>query len=208
MKNDSFTLLWKQYEPFIQAAVELFHPFAEAAVHDLRKGKIVAIYHNISQRKIGDPSPLKELQVKIEDFPDFFPPYYKENWDGRPLKCTSITMRDQKGRPIGLICINIDVSFFQDGAHLLEAFLKTKRGASNPIEIHSAGCEEHVLSAIEHYVKEKGVSLNHLTRDHKKELVCQLYKKGIFNFKNAVPFVAKKLKTSRASIYNYIKQSS
>lgn len=205
MKKDPFDTLLKHYEPVIQAIVELFHPFAEAAVHDLRKGKIVSLYHNISQRKIGDPSPLKELQVKIEDFPDYFTPYYKENWDGRPLKCTSITMRNEKGEPIGLICINIDVSFFRDGAQVLEAFLKTKREASNPVEIFSAGCEEHVLKVIQQYIEEKNLSLNHLSRDQKKELVWQLYKKGVFNFKNAIPLVAKKLKTSRASIYNYIK---
>ncbi len=206
MPKNQFTALWKQYEPFIQAIVELFHPFAEAAVHDLEKGKIVAIYHNISQRKIGDPSPLKELQVNIQDFPDFFSPYYKENWDGRPLKCTSVTMRNQAGKPIGLICINVDVSFFRDGAQLLDAFLKTKVEASNPVEIFSAGGEEQVLKVLKQCLEEKNLSLVHLNRDQKKELVWQLYQKGVFNFKNAIPLVAKKLKTSRGSIYNYIKQ--
>jgi predicted transcriptional regulator YheO len=206
MKNNEFTVLWKQYEPFIQAIVELFHPFAEAAVHDLQKGKIVALYHNISQRKIGDPSPLRELQVNIQDFPDFFFPYNKENWDGRPLKCTSVTMRNKKGEPIGLICINVDVSFFRDGAEILEAFLKIKRDASNPVEIFSAGCEEHVMKVIGQYIEEKNLSLSHLNRDQKRELVWQLYNKGVFNFKNAIPYVAKKLKTSRGSIYNYIKE--
>lgn len=205
MPNKEFAILWKQYEPMIQAVVDLFHPLAEAAVHDLEAGRIVAIYHNISQRKVGDPSPLKELQVNSKDFPDYFSPYYKDNWDGRPLKCTSITMRNKKGEPIGLICINIDVSFFREGAQLLEAFLKTKREASNPVEIFSSGCEEHVLKVIQQYIEEKNLSLSHLNRDQKRDLVWQLYKKGVFNFKNAIPFVAKKLKTSRGSIYNYIR---
>lgn len=206
MQTAQFIALWKQYEPLIQAIVELFHPFVEAAVHDLEQGKLVAIYHNISQRKVGDPSPLKELKVDTKDFPAYFTPYYKQNWDGRPLKCTSITMRNKTGDPVGLICLNIDTSFFQDGYNLLENFLKTKSEAENPIEIFGSQCEEQAISVIQQYLDEKHLSLNHLNRDQKKDLVQQLYRKGIFNFKNAAPFIAKKLNTSRASVYNYIKQ--
>lgn len=206
MQSAQFTALWKQYEPLIQAIVELFHPFVEAAVHDLEQGKIVAIYHNISQRKVGDPSPLKELKVDTKDFPAYFTPYYKQNWDGRPLKCTSITMRTKTGNPVGLICLNIDTSFFQDGYNLLENFLKTKSEADNPIEIFGSQCEEQAISVIQQYLDERHLSLNHLNRDQKKDLVQQLYRKGIFNFKNATTFIAKKLNTSRASVYNYIKQ--
>ncbi len=206
MGSTQFEILWKQYEPLIQAVVELFHPFVEAAVHDLEQGKLVAIYHNISQRTIGEPSPLSELKVNIKDFPSYFTPYYKQNWDGRPLKCTSITMRNKQGRPIGLICLNIDTSFFQDGYRLLDAFLKIKGGAENPIEIFGSQCEEQATGVIQQYLDEKHLSLGHLNRDQKKELVQQLYRKGIFNFKNAAPFIAQKLNTSRASVYNYIKQ--
>lgn len=206
MQNTEFATLWKQHEPLVQAIVELFHPFVEAAVHDLEQGKLVAIYHNISQRKIGEPSPLNELKVNTKDFPAYFTPYYKQNWDGRPLKCTSITMRNKKGDPIGLICLNIDTSFFQDGYRLLEAFLKTKSEAENPIEIFGSQCEEQADGVIQRYLDEMHLSLTHLTRDQKKELVQRLYRKGIFNFKNAAPFIAKKLNTSRASVYNYIKQ--
>lgn len=206
MKKREFLSLLKQYEPFIQSIVELFHPFLEAAVHDLEEGKLVAIYHNISQRKIGEPSPLKELKVNTKDFPDYFVPYYKKNWDGRPLKCTSITMRNKNGTPIGLICLNMDTSFFQDGVEILNSFLKTKAEAENPVEIFGSRCEEQALPLIQQYLDENHLSLKRLNRDQKKELVQRLYKKGIFNFKNAAPFIAEKLNSSRASIYNYIKQ--
>lgn len=206
MASDEFSSLWKQYEPLIQGVVDLFHPFVEAAVHDLEKGKLVAIYHNISRRKVGDASPLKELGVDAKDFPDQFPPYYKENWDGHPLKCTSITLRDKKGKAIGLICINVDVSFFKEGQRLLETFLGIKEEAKNPIEIFGPQFEVQANAMIKQHLDEKHLSLRHLDRDQKKELVQDLYRKGVFNFKNAVPFIAKKLGTSRASIYNHIKQ--
>ncbi len=201
-----FSEVWKQYKPLIEAMVELFHPFVEAAVHDLEQGKVVAIYHNISHRKIGEPSPLHELKVSVKDFPDYFAPYYKQNWNGRTLKCTSITLRNKKGVPVGLICINMDVSFFQEGSRLIAAFLKIKDEAANPIEIFGVPVDSQTDTLIQEYLDKKSLSLNHLNREQKKELTQELYKKGVFNFKNAAPFVAKKLSTSRASIYNYIKQ--
>src|SRR5208337_4954846 len=147
---------------------------------------------------------LKELKVNVKDFPDYFSPYYKQNWDGRPLKCTSITLRNKRGDPVGLICLNVDTSFFQEGCRVLEAFLKIKGDAENPIEIFGSECEEQATHVIQQYLDEKVLSINHLSREQKKELVQQLYRKGIFNFKNAASYVAQKLKSSRATIYNYI----
>lgn len=196
---------WKQFEPLIQAIVELFHPFVEAAVHDLKSGKLMAIYHNISQRKVGDPSPLQELKVNTQDFPDYFSPYYKKNWDGRTLKCTSITLRDEKGKPGFLICFNVDASLMLDTHQLLGQFLQIKDEAENPIEIFGSQCEEQATAIIQKYLAAKNLSLAHLNRDQKRDLVQHLYEKGIFNFKNAAPFVALHLNISRASVYNYIK---
>ncbi|MBS0652091.1 MAG: PAS domain-containing protein [Verrucomicrobia bacterium] len=206
MAKSDFTALWKQYEPMIKAIVELFHPFAEAAVHDLEKGRIVALYHNLSQRNVGDRSPLHELKVETKDFPDYFEPYYKENRDGRPLKCTSITLRNSKGKAIGLICINVDVSAFQETRQALERFLKTPEKARNPVELYGGQCEEQVTAIIQGYLDDNRLKLNFLDRERKKQIVQHLFQKGIFNYKNAVPFIAKKLKISRASIYNYIKE--
>lgn len=146
--------MWKEYEPFIQAIVELFHPLVEVAVHDLEQGKIVALYHNLSQRKVGDPSPLKELNVQTEDFPPYFTPYYKQNYDGRELKCTSITLR-KKGKPVALICINMDVNFFQEGRRFIESFLKTKQEADHPIDLYGSELEEQTMAIIHQYLQEK-----------------------------------------------------
>lgn len=204
--SHEFTQLWKQYEPFIKGIIELFHPFVEIAVHDLKKGEIVAIYHNISRREVGNPSPLKELKVETEEFPDYFTPYYKQNWDGRPLKCTSITMRDHLSKAVGLICINIDVSFFHQGFDLMKTFLEVKEGSLNPVESYGSPPEEQIETFIREFLEEKHLSEKHLNRAQKKALVQHLYQKGVFNFKNAVPILAKQLSITRASIYNYIKE--
>lgn len=198
--------LLKPYQNFIAAIVALFDPFIEVAIHDLQNGTLVAIYNSLSKRKIGEKSPLKELKVKVEEFPDVFPPYNRRNWDGRELKCTSITLRDEKGKPVILICLNVDTSLLVKTKDILEAFLKIKPKSVNPIEAHGEGYEQQISSLTEHFLNERQMSKSSLDRNTKKELIEFLYRKGVFHFKNSVPFIAKSLQLSRASIYNYIKE--
>jgi len=198
--------LLKPYQNFINAIVTLFDPYVEVAVHDLKSGTLAAIYNSFSKRKIGEKSPLKELKVNIEEFPNVFPPYNRQNWDGKELKCTSITLRDEKGNPVVLICLNLDTSLLVHTKDILEAFLKIKTNSVNPIEAYGEGYEEQINSLIEHFLKERQISKNSLDRNSKKELIEFLYRKGVFHFKNSVPFIAKSLQLSRASIYNYIKE--
>lgn len=195
----------KKQLPFIQAIVELFHPLVEGALHDLESGKIVALFNNISKRQVGDASPLKELNVSTDSFPDYFPPYYKTNWDGRRLKCTSITVRDDNKAPIGLICFNFDSSLFEQSIHTFSMLLQLGAKGENPIELFGENWQEQIQLQIALYLKEQGLSQSTLTRSQKKSLVQHLYQKGIFNFKNAAPFLADLLGISRASLYNYIK---
>ena len=192
--------------PFVESVTELFYPFAEVALHDLKKGKILALYNNLSGRNVGDLSPLKELQVNIENFPDRFPPYLKENWDGRKLKCVSITVRDKNRQPVGLVCINVDIAFFEQTRRLVDIFLEVSEASKNPIEQSLENGEQQITLLIQNFLKQKNTSLLHITRVQKKDLVHYLYHKGVFNLKNASNLVAQSLKLSRASIYNYLKE--
>lgn len=190
----------------VQGMVELFYPFVEGAIHDLKSGTIAAIFNNLSQRKVGDPTPLKELNVKTEQFPDYFPPYYKTNWDGKRLKCISFTVRDSNGTAIGLVCFNLDISLFQDLESKFSALLQLTQPSENPIDLFGDNWQDQVHAHIEHFLKDHKLTLGRLSRINKKELIVSLYNKGIFNFKNAAPFVADILKISRASLYNYMKE--
>jgi predicted transcriptional regulator YheO len=204
--RNPYKMFWK-YESLIEAIVELFHPFVEAAVHDLKNGKIVKIYNNLSRRKEGDPSPLQELKVRTDEFPDYFPAYYKDNWDGRKLKCTSITLRGEDGSPVGLICFNFDTTAFRGIQEQLEALLRIRQeNSKNPIETFGEDWQAQVSNSIQEYLIDHKLSLGHLSREEKRSLVKHLYHKGIFNFKNAPAVIAQKLNISRASIYNYLEQ--
>lgn len=195
----------KKLLPIVEGVVALFDPFVEAAVHDLQTGKIAALYNNISKRKIGDPSPLQELHMPVEKFPDVFEPYYKTNWDGRKLKCNSITIRDEKGKPIALICFNFDTTVFQDIELNLKTLLDVKKAADNPIELFTDDWQEKIDTFITAYVSQNKLLLHSLTKEQKQKLIQELVRHGVFNYKNAANYIAGQLRISRASVYNYMK---
>lgn len=190
--------------PFIQAVVELFHPFVEGALHDLNTGVVAALFNNMSGRKVGEATPFKELNIPTDHFPDHFPPYYKTSSDGRKWKCISITVRDEKDQPVGLICLNLDVTLFQGLESQLSALLHLNEVRDNPIEMFKNHWQEEIHSQIDQFLKEQKLTLNRLNRTQKKELVGYLYQKGVFYIKNAAPFVADLLGISRATVYNYM----
>ncbi len=195
----------KKHLSFVQGIVDLFLPFVEGAIHDLKSGTLVALFNNISQRQIGEATPLKELNIKTDRFPDCFPPYYKTNWDGRKLKCISMTIRNAKKIPVGLICFNLDVSLFQDIENKFSTLLQLKEDAENPIELFGENWQDQIHLQIDRYLIEHRQVIHRLTRNQKKDLIKHLYVKGVFNFKNAAPFIADILRISRASVYNYMK---
>jgi len=193
------------YVPMIEGSVALFAPFLEIAIHDIETGKIIAIYNNISNRKVGDPSPLAELKTPVEKFPNVFDPYYETNWNGHKIKCTSVTIRDENEKPILIICFNFDTAVFQDMQMNLKTFLEVKENADNPVELFNEDWQGKIDTFIEDYLSKNKLILNHLTRGQKQLLAQELSKHGVFFYKNAPQYVAKKLHLSRATIYNYLK---
>lgn len=195
------------YLPMVEGVVKLLHPYAEGAIHDLTEGKIVALFNNISKRKIGDPSVVTELGVDIKDFPDVFDPYHKTNWDGRTLKCTSITVRDEHGTPVGLVCINFDTTVFEEMNSQLGAFLTLQNAASlNPVEQFAVDWKRQVNECINAYAIEHNVALSVLSKEEKSRLIKQMYNHGLFNYRDAASYIAKALGVSRTTIYNYLKE--
>lgn len=192
----------------LEATIKLLHPYAEGALHDLKTGKIVALYNNISRRNIGDPSVVTELGLDIQNFPDIFEPYYKTNWDGKKLKCTSVTVRDQSGIPVGLVCINFDTTAFEDMSHQLGAFLNPKTGSTlNPVEQFTENWRQQVAAFIAEYAAKNNLAPSALAKAEKSELVGQLYDHGYFNYRDAAADIARALKVSRTTVYNYLKDA-
>lgn len=192
----------KEHFSVAEAITLLLHPHAEVVIHDLKTGKIAAIYNNFSKRKVGDESLIEDLPDSAE-LPDVFPVYTKMNWNGRTIKCSTATLRDKNKKPVGLMCMNLDVSMWEEFRHLLDQWL----GASSaqPEVLFKDDWRERINLYVSDYLKEEGIALRSLSKEGKQDLIKALHREGAFKAKNAAAYVADVLDLSRATIYNYLK---
>jgi predicted transcriptional regulator YheO len=192
------------YFSVAQAINILLHPYGEIVIHDLKTGQVAAIYNNFSKRKVGDESLIEDLE-DYEELPDVFPIYSKMNWDGRKMKSSTATLRDKKGKPIGLLCINLDISKWEEVHHFLGEWLGNVGYQNQSDVLFKDDWREKINAYVSEYLKREGASLKALSKEKKRELIKALHQEGAFKAKNAASYMADVLDLSRATIYNYLR---
>ncbi len=193
------------FKPIAEAISLLLAPHGEVVIHNLKTGKIAAIFNNFSKRKVGDDSLLDEMG-DISQAEDVFPPYFKDNWDGRKTKSVSVVLRGDHDKPIGLLCINLDISKWEQMHHFIRDFIESK--VEKPEVLFKNDWREKINIYVLNYLKERGLRFESLDRGEKQKLLLALQKEGAFETKNAASYVAQVLQISRATVYNYLKEKS
>jgi D-arginine utilization repressor len=185
----------------------LLYPNAEVVIHDLNTGLISAIFNNLSKREVGDESLIEEID-DCAQLPDLFPLYFKTNWDGRKMKSISMTLKDEHGKPATLLCINLDLSKWEEMHQWLLDFIQPFNHEEKPDLLFKDDWREKINVYVSDYLKNEGITLKSLTKDKKRELIHALYDEGAFQAKNAAVYIAEVLDISRATIYNYLRSKS
>lgn len=197
----------KKSIPIAEAFTRLLHPFAEVVIHDLEMGKIAAIYNPFSQRSVGNDSFLNHADFTSESSKNVIGPYEKLNYDGRKIKSISIVLRgDTSNNVIGFLCVNMDISVFNNYKNTLDIFLSNNEKITPNTKqiLFKDDLYEQINIFVQSYCKKKFLSIETLSKKDKQNLILNLIKEGAFNGRNATNYIAKILNTSRATIYNYI----
>jgi predicted transcriptional regulator YheO len=189
--------------PIAEAVSKLFYPHVEIVIHSLTTQKIVGIYNPFSKRKIGDES-LLEQDHDFNAGADVLGPYPKMNWNGKALKSVTAVLRDDHGRAEFLMCMNFDVTIFDQLKNVLSAFTETKL-ESQPQALFKDDWREKINLYIDQHLRERNTCLQALSKKEQQELVQHLHSKGAFQGKNAAEYLGQILGLSRATIYNYLR---
>lgn len=195
---------WDQYNVIAQGIAVLLHPFAEVVVHDLEKQQIAILINNFSKRKIGSPTLLEYMEFTPGQW--VIGPYEKINWDGRKLKSISIVLRNSKGKPEAIMCINLDVSAALDIQQRLEWFLQPNGMIDQPQDLFKDDWHEQINQFVNNWLAEKKTTIAALNRIEKRNLVELLYKQGAFRGKQAANYVARVLGLGNSTVYKYLKE--
>lgn len=191
-----------RFIPAAKAIAGLLYPHAEVVLHDIKTNTIAALFNGFSKRKAGENSLLEGEDAS--GYPDFFEPYYKVNWDGRKLKSTTAVIRDDSGEPVGLLCINLDISRIEGMKKLIEEF--TGGALASAADLFKDDWREKINAYVHDFAKTMETDLSSLSKEQKKQVVSLLQKEGAFRAKRAAEYVADVLGISRATVYKYLSE--
>jgi len=200
-------------ETVVEGIAEAFGTNCEVVLHsleDLAHACIKIENGYVTGRKVG--SPLTDFAMEIlekadSSTSDVIGSYYGRTDDGRPLKSVTMLIRSTSEKPIGFVCINIDLS-----VPLLD-FLKefspvgAEFPSENAVERYPSTVNDLVSRTVEAVMT--GVSSRREVSPSEKNrvIVEELCKRGMFNVKGAIDMVAKQMGISRYTVYNYIRDA-
>jgi len=216
------------FTSYIQLVDFLGHCFdenTEVVLYDFKdiNHSIIKIHNgHISGRGVGDPLTsfaMSKLKDKGKEGPPYYVNYLSMSKNGTPLRSNSFFILDKQGNPRGMLCINTDVTKYQQAAELLQklAFIpsiKSKEkenninGGSNNLNTNIEALHSSARDMIDEIIfdvtKSREISVERLTADEKMEIVRRLNEEKFFLIKGAVSEVAAILNVSIATVYRYL----
>lgn len=184
--------------PHCEVVIHSFESFEQSVV------KIVNGHH--TGRQVG--SPITDMGLKVlavfEKTGEVTPKsYFTTSKDGALLKSTTCVLAGENNKPIGLFCINMNLS------HPFPEIIKTLMPDSAFVgmtENFGSSSTEVIEHALEHAIKdiEKDPSVN--LKGKNKAITKILLENGIFELKEATAFVSERLGITRHAIYKYIRE--
>ena len=190
-----------------------FGPNCEVVVHDLTSNdednSIVAIENGqVTGRKVGDgPSHavLEALRTGRENVPDHLS-YLTKTKDGKILKSSTIYIRDDDGKAVGVFAINYDITLMLAMEDILHQFTATEAPNLEPERI-SRNVSDLLDELIEQSVAIVGKPVALMTKEDKVRAIHFLNDTGAFLITKSGDKVCKFFGISKYTLYSYIDEA-
>ncbi len=193
-------------------------PNCEIVLHDFSRlpNSIVAIGGDLTHRAVGDTINPFALERIREGADRDLINYQVELEDGRVLRSSTIFVRDDAGVALGCLCVNLDVSDLLKMRSVIDALTTSVGMVSNPVvdppalvtihETFPKTVEDVMAETVSEAIANVAVEPNLMHKRHKLEVVRLLEERGLFLVRDAVDYVARELKVTRFTIYNYLNE--
>lgn len=198
------------YEAVVDGLATLIGPHCEIVLHSLEDLKCSAVRIANGEhtgRKIGSPITdlaLRMLHEMTSADSNVSKAYFTRAKSGVLMKSVTIAIRNCHRHAIGLLCINInlDVPFSQVMATFMPAEAQEVAAAVN----FASSVEDLVAQTLEFTIEEVSADRDVANNAKNRQIVLNLYEKGIFDIKDAINQVAERLDISKHTVYLYIRQ--
>ena len=190
-----------------------FGPNCEVVVHDLDSNdpdsSNVAIENGqVTGRQVGDgPSHvvLEALHSGREDLEDHLS-YLTRTKDGKILKSSTIYLRDDDGKAIGIFAINYDITLMLAMEDVLKSFTATDLPQEEPEHI-SRNVADLLDELIEQSVRLVGKPVALMNKEDKVKAIQFLNDTGAFLITKSGYKVCKYFGISKYTLYSYIDEA-
>ena len=202
---NSYALMLDGLGAYLGEGYELVLHSLESLDHSVIK----IINGHYTGRKEG--SPITDLALKMlgeleKDPGRTVSPYYNKNTSGSVLRSCTLPITGEHGRIIGLLCMNFHMEIpLSNILQTLAPPQSTVTAAAAPAETFSDSIDDLILSSLSETREAVYSDPNISSANKNKEIVLQLYQRGIFNLKDAVIKVAEQLNISKNTVYMHIR---
>lgn len=190
-----------------------FGPNCEIVIHDLsdnyKENSIVAIENgHVSNRKVGDGPSLAVLDAlksdpqKLEDYAS----YLTKTKDGRILKSTTIYIRNDEQKIIGVFSINYDITeliMIENAIKPLVSVESEEKASPIPQNV-----TDLLNDLIEESTRQVGKPVPLMTREDKIKAIKFLNDRGALLITKAGDKISKHFGISKYTLYSYIDSSN
>ncbi|RLR17726.1 transcriptional regulator [Sodalis-like symbiont of Bactericera trigonica] len=198
------------YEAVVHGLAMLIGGHCEIVLHSLEDLKCSAVRIANGEhtgRKVG--APISDLALRMlhdmagEDS-SVSRAYFTQAKNGVLMKSVTIAIRNREERVIGLLCINmnLDVPFSQ----IMQTFIPPETQDIGTSVNFASSVEDLVAQTLEVTIEEVNADRNVSNNAKNRQIVLNLYEKGIFDIKYAINQVADRLNISKHTVYLYIRQ--
>lgn len=186
---------------------ETFGYNCETVIHDCEhyENFIAAIYNgHVSGRKKGDCVYITGDPVPKDAFQNIDPGTDYMNCQvvttgGKTIKSSTIYFKSENYH-YGL-GINFDISQYAGMRDALDKLISTSTKLAE--ELHSRQSINQIMNEC---IGSVGVPVEKMGKYDRMRIIQMLYERNVFQMQKAVPYIAERLRISRFTVYNYLKE--
>lgn len=202
------------YKRLAHALALQFGSGCEVVVHDLEAAdpshSIVAIENgHVTGRRLGDgPSHvvLEALHAGGERLEDRLA-YLTKTADGKILKSSTVFIRDDDGRAVGIFAVNYDITILRAMGDTIAEVVGTEPSAPREPEPIVRSVADLLDDLIEQSVQLVGTPVALMTKEEKVRAIRYLNDTGAFLITKSGPKVCKFFGISKYTLYNYLDEA-
>ena len=202
-------------KPIMRGIAKTFAPLCEVVLHDLSRpeASVVAVENDtVTNRKVGQTIAPHILRIiRSPDFhEDMLVKYRSLGDENKPVKSTTMPVRDESGELIGAFCVNFDLRPFLNQLQVLEEFTRVQNllpPGDKVVTVKNADVSDILDHLISSAIESVGKKASQLSREEKIGIVRNLDRQGVFRVKGGMELLAKRLNISRSILYDYLADS-